>query len=152
MSEQTNQNHYLLAGGMMSALISALHIVLALAPGLYRYIGPDQSALTDMAAQGSSITTIVSAALALIFAIWALYAFSGAGLIGRLPLLRATLMVICAIYILRALFLPTEINMVLTEGYPFRFVVFSTISLVTGLLYLIGILKRRASLANGKKP
>jgi hypothetical protein len=35
----------------------------------------------------------------------------------------------------------SEIRMVLTQGYPFRFVVFSTISLVAGLLYLIGTLR-----------
>jgi len=144
--------HYLIAGGVISALISILHVVLALRPELYRYIGPGQeSALAQMAEQGSSITTIATVALALIFAIWAIYAFSGAGLIGPLPLLRTALIAIGVIYILRALFLPSEINMVLTQGYPFRFVVFSTISLVAGLLYLIGVWKQRASLKLGEK-
>ena len=144
--------HYLIAGGVISALISILHVVLVLKPELYRYIDPGQgSALAQMAEQGSSLTTIATVALALVFAIWAIYAFSGAGLIGPLPLLRTGLIAIGVIYILRALFLPSEINMVLTQGYPFRFVVFSTISLVTGLLYLIGILKQRASLTLGKK-
>jgi hypothetical protein len=104
-----------------------------------------------MAEQGSSVTTMASVALALIFAIWAIYAFSGAGLIRLLPLLRAALIVIGTIYILRALFLPTEINMVANEGYPFRFVIFSIISLVAGLLYLIGFWKRRAYLPRSKK-
>lgn len=143
-------NHYLIAGGVMSTLVSALHVVLAIYPALYRYIGPGQSALTEMAEQGSSVTAIASVALALIFAIWAMYAFSGAGLIRPLPLLRAALIAIAVIYIVRALFLPVEINMVLTQGYPFRFVVFSTIALAAGLLYLIGILKQRASLMFGK--
>jgi hypothetical protein len=138
--------HYLIAGGVASGLISILHVVLALEPALYRYIGPGQgSALAEMAEQGSSVTTIASVAIALVFAVWAIYAFSGAGLIGRLPLLRTALIAIGVIYVLRALFLPTEIRMVLAEGYPFRFVVFSSISLVTGLLYLIGVLKQRAS-------
>jgi hypothetical protein len=143
-------NPFLIAGGVMSALISLLHVVLAVKPGLYRYIGPDSSALTDMAEQGAGIITGLTILLALIFAVWAMYAFSGAGLIRRLPLLRAGLITISAIYILRALFLPTEINMVLSEGYPFRFVVFSTISLVAGLLYLIGFLKQRKALAPGR--
>jgi hypothetical protein len=104
-----------------------------------------------MAEQGSSITTIASVILALIFAIWAIFAFSGAGLIGRLPLLRAVLIVISVVYLLRALFLPLEINMVLTQGYPFRFVIFSTISLLAGLLYLIGFWKQRASLTSSKR-
>jgi len=147
----TKRNPYLIAGGVMSALISLLHIILAVKPDLYRYIGPDSSALTEMAGQGAGIITVLTVVLALIFAIWALYGFSGAGLIRRLPLLRAGLIAISAIYILRALFLPTEINMVLTEGYPFRFVVFSTISLTAGLLYLIGFLKQRKSLKPGDK-
>jgi putative oxidoreductase len=138
--------YYLIAGGVITALISILHVILTLQPGLYGYFGPSQeSGLAQMAVQGSSATTIATAALALIFAIWALYAFSGSGLIGRLPLLRTALIAIGVIYILRSLFLPSEINMVLNQGYPFRFVVFSTVSLVTGLLYLIGTLTLKQS-------
>ncbi len=144
--------HYLIAGGAISALISVLHVVLALKPELYRYFGPGQeSALARMAAQGSSATTIATVALALTFALWALYGFSGAGVIGRLPLLRAALIAIGVIYTLRALFLPSEINMVRTQGYPFRFVVFSSISLAAGLLYLIGSLRPRASSTRGHR-
>ena len=135
---------YLIAGGVISALISILHVILALKPELYSYISAGQeSALAQMAEQGSSLTTIATVALALIFAIWAIYTFAGAGLIRPLPLLHAALIAIGVIYILRALFLPMEINMVVTQGYPFRFVVFSTVSLVAGLLYLVGILKLR---------
>jgi hypothetical protein len=143
---------YLIAGGVISALLSILHVILAIKPELYRYIAPGQgSALSQMAEQGSSIIIIATVALALIFAIWGIYAFSGAGLIRRLPLLCPALIAIGVIYILRALFLPSEIQLVMAQGYPFRFVVFSTISLVAGLLYLIGILKGRASIALGKK-
>lgn len=142
----TKSNHWLIAGGVMSALISLLHVFLAVFPGLYRFIGPDQSALTEIAVQGSSITTVLSVALALLFAVWALYAFSGAGLIPPFPLLRIALIAISVIYLLRALFLLSEIDMVLNQGYPFRFIVFSTVSLVAGLLYLFGLLRLRAVL------
>lgn len=142
-----SRNYYLIAGGVISALISILHVILTLQPGFYTYSGPSQeSGLAQMAVQGSSGTTIATAALALIFAIWAIYALSGPGLIGRLPLLRTALIAIGAIYVLRGLFLPSEINMVLSQGYPFRFVVFSTVSLVTGLLYLIGTWKQAKQL------
>ena len=138
-------NYSLLAGGAISALISILHVILALRPALYRHISAGQeSALAQIAEQGSTPTTIATVALALIFGIWALYAFSGTGLINPLPWLRAALIAIGVIYILRALFIPTELNMALNQGYRFRFVVFSTISLVAGLLYLIGIFKQRA--------
>ena len=132
----------LIAGGVITALISLLHVLLAVRPALYRYFGPgQQSGLTQMAVEGSRGTTIATAALALIFAVWAIYAFSGAGVIGELPLLRAALIAIGVIYVLRSLFVISEVRMVLTQGYPFRFVVFSTISLVAGLLYLIGALR-----------
>jgi len=127
----------------MSALISLLHFILTIKPELfYRLIIMSQeSALAPTAGQGSGLA-IATLVLALIFAIWAIYAFSGAGLIKPLPLLRKVLIIISVIYILRSLFLPLEIYMVLTKGHPFQFVVYSTISLVTGLLYLIGILKK----------
>jgi len=141
------QKSFLIAAGVISALISILHAILATRPELYRYIVPGQeSALSRMAEEGSTVTIIASIFLALIFALWALYAFSGAGLIGSLPLLRTGLIAIGVIYVLRSLFLPAEINMVLTQGYPFRFVIFSAVSLVTGLLYLIGILTRKERL------
>lgn len=129
----------LVAGGVITALISLLHVVLAVRPELYRYFGPGQgSELAQRAVEGSRGTTIASVLLALVFAIWAIYAFSGAGLIGGFPLLRPALIVIGVIYILRSLFIISEIRMVISQGYPFRFVVFSAISLVAGMLYLIG--------------
>jgi len=70
-------------------------------------------------------------------------AFTGAGLIHPLPWLRAALIAIGLIYILRALSIPTEFNMALKQGYPLRFVIFSTISLMAGLLYLIWVIKQR---------
>lgn len=137
-------NYTLIIGGVVSTLLSAFHIVLAMKPELYRYIDPGQgTGLGQMAEQGSSLIIILTLILALIFAIWALYAFSGARLIRPFPLLGAALIVISVIYLLRGLFLGSEIKMVMNEGYPFRFVVFSSISLLAGVLYLIGYLKLR---------
>lgn len=143
-------NPYLTAGGVLSALIAGLHLALAAFPALYGYVAPGQSALTEMAVQGSRVTTMVSLALAFLLAVWAVYGFSGAGLIRPLPLLRAALLAIGAIYVLRALFLPTEVRMVLAEGYPLRFVLFSILSLAAGLLYLIGSWKQRAAVPRGR--
>ena len=143
MSEFVKRKNFLAAGGIMSALISLLHFILALKPEFYRYITAGrESELARMAESGSTATSIGTISLGILFAIWAIYAFSGAGLIRRLPLIRMVLVIIAFIYILRALFLFTEINMVLDEGYPFRFVVFSAISLAAGALYLAGILKK----------
>jgi putative oxidoreductase len=139
-----NSNLFLLAGGSISALISLLHVLLAIKPELYQFIGSDQSSpIAQLVEQGSCVTTIASIILAAIFAVWAMYAFSGAGLIRRMPLLRLGLVTIAVIYLLRGSFLTTEITMVLNQGYPLRFVIFSTLSLLTGLLYLLGFLMRR---------
>jgi len=148
----TKSGYCLIAGGVISAFISIVHIFFAFMPQLYKYVDPGQgSGVAQLTEQGSSLITIASIILALIFAIWAIYAFSGAGLLTRLPLLRTFLIVIAVIYILRSLFLPSEINLVLYQGYPFRFVVFSAVSLVAGLLYLIGVWKPKASLSSNKK-
>ena len=137
-----NVKTFLIAGGLTSAAIAILHVVLTFKPEWWTYIsGAVESPLAKLAEQGSAGTRIASVALALIFAIWALYAFSGAGLIGPLPWLRAALIAISVIYILRSLVVFTEINMVRSQGYPLQYVVFSSISLVIGLLYLIGVWK-----------
>ena len=137
--------HFLIAGGMISTLISIMHVLLVLKPALFVYISAGQeSMLAQLAVQGSSPTTIATVALTLIFAVWAIYAFSGAGLIRPLPLLRAALILISVIYLFRALAIFTEINMVMNQGYPFRFVVFSAISLIAGLFYLFGVLIQRS--------
>ncbi|MBN2349776.1 MAG: hypothetical protein JXJ22_13095 [Bacteroidales bacterium] len=126
----------------MSSLISLLHVVLTLKPELfYNLINLSQESSSAQTTLKGPCLTIAALVLALIFAIWGIYAFSGVGLIRPLPLLRKVLVAIGVIYMLRALFLPFEIYMFITKGYPFQFAVYSTISLVTGLLYLIGILK-----------
>jgi hypothetical protein len=134
-------SHFLIASGVISALIAIFHVILVLRPELYAYVAPGQGdVLSQMAEQGSTLTTIATITLAIIFAIWAIYAFSGAGLLPQQPLLRPLLIAIAVIYILRGLFLLTEIKMVLEQGYALRFVLFSSLSLVTGLLYLVGTL------------
>lgn len=135
---------FLLAGGVISSLISILHLILSINPELYRLIGSGQgSPLAQLAEQGSSLTMLATIFLTLTFAIWALYAFSAIGLVRRLPLLRTGIVLIGAIYILRGLFLPTEINMVRNQGYPFQFIIYSSISLLAGWLYLLGYFTQR---------
>jgi hypothetical protein len=126
----------LVLGGVASFLIALLHLALVFKPQWYRHFGAAE--LAQLAGQGSPFTVLVTSGLALMFAAWGAYALSGAGVIRQLPLLRTVLIAIGVIYILRSLMLPSEIVKVLQSGYPFRFVVFSTGSLATGLLYLVG--------------
>ena len=128
----------LLLGGVASLLIVLLHLALAVRPQWYRHFGADE--LVQMHEQGSRFAVLATLGLALMFAVWGIYALSGAGVIGQLPLLRAVLISIGAVYVLRSLMLPSELFKVLLRGYPWRFVVFSTGSLAAGLLHLIGTL------------
>src|SRR3546814_6551981 len=55
------------------------------------------------AARGDLRPTLITLAIGAILLVWAAYAFSGAGTLPRLPLLRTGLVVITVIYLLRAL-------------------------------------------------
>jgi hypothetical protein len=54
-----------------------------------------------MAQQGSPVPALITIGIALVLAIWAAYAFAGAGLMRTLPLMRTALVAISAIYLLR---------------------------------------------------
>ena len=98
-------NPFLIAGGILSALASLLHIVvIAGGPAWYRFFGAGE-AMATMAEQGSMTPTLLTLGIAAMLAIWAAYAFSGAGLLPRLPLLRTGLVVISTIYLVRGLVL-----------------------------------------------
>jgi hypothetical protein len=62
--------------------------------------------MARMAERGDARPTVMAVGFALGLTLWALYAWSGAGLIRRLPLLRTGLVLISAIYLLRAAYLP----------------------------------------------
>ena len=79
----------------------------------------------------------MTVAIAVVLAIWAAYAFSAAGLIGKLPLLRTGLITIATIYLLRGLVLfPALVK----APYPRSdFDIWSSaIVLVYGLTYAVG--------------
>jgi len=81
---------------------------------------------------------VVTMGIVALLTTWAAYAFSGAGLIIKLPLLRTGLVVISAIYLLRGmvLFFPSAFQRPdLSEAF---LVWSSAIVLVFGLVYAIG--------------
>lgn len=98
-------NKPLVFGGVMSTLAALLHIAIIFGgPAWYRFFGAGEEMAT-LAAQGSWVPTIIALGIFLILQIWGLYAFSGAGLIRRLPLLRTVLVTVSAIYLIRGLLL-----------------------------------------------
>jgi len=134
------REYALTSAGWLSASVAALHVVIIFfGAAAYRYFGAGE----DMARQaeaGSAMPAVLTLALATIFAVFALYAFAGAGRLRRPPLLRTGLVAIAAIYTLRGLALIPELVQFARGSATVmpRQLVFSTVSLTIGLLYLAG--------------
>ncbi|MDP3801022.1 MAG: hypothetical protein U1C74_12850 [Phenylobacterium sp.] len=131
------RNPALVIGGLLSLAASLLHIGCILGgPAWYRFFGAGEGMAT-LAEQGSMTPTLVTLGIAAILAIWAAYAFSGAGLLPRLPLLRTGLVVISAVYLLRGLALIPAL--LINGGVVMPFVLWSSlIVLVYGVAHAVG--------------
>jgi len=131
------RNPALIIGGLLSVAASLLHIGCIIGgPAWYRFFGAGE-AMATLAEQGSMTPTLITLGIAGILAIWAAYAFSGAGLLPRLPLLRTGLVVISAIYLLRGLVLIPAL--VINGANVMPFVLWSSlIVLVYGIAYAVG--------------
>ncbi|MFN3667962.1 MAG: hypothetical protein ACK4VY_01495 [Brevundimonas sp.] len=91
------------AAGALSAAASLAHLaVIAGGPRWYDVFGAGPR-MVRLAEQGSPVATAITLGIAAVLATWAAYAFSGAGLMPRLPLLRPVLAAVSAVYVLRAL-------------------------------------------------
>lgn len=131
------RNPALIIAGWLSVAASLLHIGCIIGgPEWYRFFGAGE-AMATMAEQGSMTPTLLTLGIAAVLAIWAAYAFSGAGLLPRLPLLRTGLVVISAIYLLRGLALiPAR---VINGADVMPFILWSSlIVLVYGIAYAVG--------------
>jgi hypothetical protein len=142
---------WLIAAGASSTAISLLHlVVIAIGAPAYRYFGAGE-ALAGMAEAGSVIPGGITLLVALVFAVFAAYAFAGAQLIAGLPLMKLALAVISGIYVLRGLSaLPQGLALLAAPGsFPARYFVFSAASLAVGLCYALGT---RAAWGRLRKP
>ena len=96
-------NPWLIAGGILSAIGAVLHLaVIAGGPGWYRFFGAGEG-MARMAEQGQARPALFAIGIAVLLAAAAAYAFAGAGLIPRLPLMRSALLAISLVYLLRGL-------------------------------------------------
>jgi hypothetical protein len=87
----------------------------------------------------------ITLAIAALLTIWSLYAFSVAGIIRRLPLLRTALILISAVYLLRA-FALLPILILRPQLVDTFAVVSSLIVLCYGSAYAIGTLTQWSAL------
>lgn len=99
----------LLAVGAFCSLAAALVHLAAIAggPAWYRALGAGERVARG-AERGEAWPALMTLGIALILGLWASYAASGAGLLGRLPLLRTGLVAITLVYLARGmvLFMP----------------------------------------------
>lgn len=138
MNSLSQGNIWLVVGGSLSVAAALLHVACIFGgPDWYRFFGAGER-MAQAAARGSWVPAVMTLGIATVLAIWAAYAFSGAGLFARLPLLRTGLIVISAIYLIRGmvLFFPSAFQRPdLSENF-LRWS--SAIVLAFGLVYAIG--------------
>lgn len=131
------RNSWLISAGFLSAVASLLHVATIIGgPDWYRFFGAGEG-LARAAERGSSMPGLVTAAIAAILAVWAMYAFSAAGLVRRLPLLRTALVLITGVYLLRALALIPLLALKPQLVDTFE-IVSSLIVLCYGVTYAVG--------------
>lgn len=134
----------LLFAAVVTSIASLLHVAIIVGgPAWYRFFGAGER-MARQAAHGSIYASALTAMIAIVLAVWALYALSGAGLIGQLPLLRVALVLIAAVFLARGVL---GIPLVLLVEDPYLkelrgrmtfMTVSSAICLALGLSYAIG--------------
>lgn len=93
-----------------------------------------------MAEQGMLYPTVITSIIASILAVWGYFAFAGAGLVNKPPLLRTGLIAISTVYLLRGLVLIPML--VFRPDLVGSFAIWSSlIVLVYGLFYAVGTWK-----------
>ena len=131
---------WLLIGGGLSVAAALLHIACIFGgPDWYRFFGAGEG-MARAAARGDWAPTLITLAISAILLIWAAYAFSAAGMLPRLPLLRTGLVTITAIYLLRGLiFVPLHFW---RPQHTDSFAVWSSlIVFIYGTVYAVGTVK-----------
>lgn len=144
MATSLIKNKLLFLGAIFSLSAALAHLgIIAGGPDWYRAFGAGE-AMARLAESGSSYPATVTLVIAGFLFIWALYGFSAAGLIRRLPLMRLALVLISAVYLFRGLF---GIPVVMLADGPYMqelqqnltfMLVSSFICLLIGICYAVG--------------
>jgi hypothetical protein len=132
-----NGRSWLILAGWLSVAASLLHLGCIVGGGdWYRFFGAGEP-MALAAERGEIWPHLITLAIAALLAIWAAYAFSGAGVLRRLPLLRTGLVVITLIYLARGLVIVPLVVRQPAAATPFDYWS-SVIVLGYGLAYAIG--------------
>jgi hypothetical protein len=140
-------NRPLILGGSLTCVAALLHVAIIFGgPEWYRFFGAGER-MAWLAARGSVYPALVTSCIAATLGVWALYGFSGAGVVRRLPLLRLALILIAAAYLARGI-LGVPVVLLVDDVYTNQLkakmtfmVVSSAICVVLGLCYAIGAIR-----------
>lgn len=131
-------NLALMIGGTLSALAAAAHLgCIFFGAPWYRFFGAGEP-MVRMVEAGSSYPAKVTGVITALLLVWSVYAFSGAGVLPKLPLLRPILCAITLAYLLRGfVFFP------LIPRFPNNSLTFwlvsSAICATIGVVHVIGV-------------
>ena len=112
-------NSWLIAAGIGSALAALLHLaVIVGGPDWYRLFGAGER-MARAAERGALFPALLAVGIAMACLVWSAYAFAGAGVLRRLPLMRPVLVVISLGLLGRglAIFSPNAWRPDLTYGF-----------------------------------
>ena len=139
-------NKFLIIGAALSAIASVVHIgCIFFGAPWYRFFGAGEQ-MAILSEQGSLQPTVITSFIATVLAAWSLYALSGSGFIGQMPVLRVGLCVITGIYIIRGV--SGFFLMANPLGRSPEFWLWSSlICLTIGLIHLIGLKQVWSSIA-----
>ncbi|MEO6065953.1 MAG: hypothetical protein ABIP49_09275 [Lysobacterales bacterium] len=131
-------NPFFIAGGVLSALAALLHLgCIVFGAPWYRFLGAGEH-MARMAEAGSPYPARLTLLVAGMLMVWSAYAFSGGGVLPRLPLLRVALCAITLVYLARAVAFPAIMPMF--PGNTFTFwLASSAICAGIGIVHLIGL-------------
>jgi len=143
----TTSNGFLLLAAIASFIAAALHVgILFGGADWLRFFGAGEE-IAQMAERGEAWPYIVTSLIAGVLFIWGLYALKGAGMVQflPLPLLRLGLLAISSVFIIRGLLIVPAVFGVQQFSGMF-WVITSSICLIIGLLYVIGLAQRWSAL------
>jgi hypothetical protein len=132
---------WLVAGAAASFALVVLHfgIIVAGAPAYEYFLAGKR--MVDLASAHSLVPTLVTGAVAAVFTVFGLCALAAAGFF-HLPAARILATVVGCIYTLRGLLIVPEAVMVHFVGRPPRALLFAGISLLIGVVHLVGVARR----------
>lgn len=139
---------WLLCAAWMSVAASLLHIACIFGgPDWYRFFGAGE-AIAQSAENGSWQPAFMTTIIAAIIMGWAIYAFSAAGYLPHVPLLRTGLILITIVLLLRSAAFFID-DLWLPEHSQTFITISSAITFIMGITFAIGLYSNWNALSKG---